>query len=708
MINLAKVTLFLSLAFSATVYAQTPSAMAPMVPNGGGSSASIAPVVTIISTPGFTTVTPPAGAKSVEYTIIGAAAGAGSGAREAPGVIRTGGAGSSGGALSGPKHIPIASLGNGASFPVLVGAGGPGGAAVSSNSTVGNAGSVGDNTGIGAVWSLVLPNPLGAIQFNGIDSDNSGKFCLVGNAGNIYSSPDSLTWTSRTSGTTASLNGVVWAASLSKFIAVGNNGTILTSPDCVTWTARTSNIATAASSTASITTTVLTTTGSTTGAWAVGQTLAGAGVTTGTIINGSALTSPTACSPNCTGTGGAGTYSVSASQTVGSETITGLPALYSVMFDGTTLIAVGNNGTIDTSTDGITWTVNAFTSANTLSQSAWDGASLYIAVDSIGEIVSASSPTGTWTASASITPNTSYLLFGVATNGTGTWVTNGSNGLVYSCATSCGTAGNWTQHGNPLGRTQPLYASFANGFFFAAGYYSLDGITWLATGTGSLTPARVIYSTIDNMWHAAHVAAFSSRMAGPLPTFGALSLYGANPGPGGSTAASITGGALIDTSVGYLTTGAGGNASSTAAASAGGSGACGGGGAAGSADAANVNRAASRGGPGSNQTGGTQTFGDNGTPGALLPTTPTSQIGNLLSIGGSGGGGGAFNASTAGQTGANGASPCGGAGGGGPADNGFNSGAGGTGGNGEVRLIWYFSQILKPANDNQLVSVAVA
>ena len=89
---------------------------------------------------------------------------------------------------------------------------------------------------------------------------------------------------------------------------------------------------------ASISTTTMTVTGSPTGIpIAVGQVVSGSGVTAGTYI--SALG---------TGTGGAGTYTVSASQTVGSESMTGIfpPSEFHLSRTGFNLNA-GNFQTID-------------------------------------------------------------------------------------------------------------------------------------------------------------------------------------------------------------------------------------------------------------------------------------------------------------------------------------------------------------------------
>ncbi|WP_189013619.1 S-layer homology domain-containing protein [Paenibacillus marchantiophytorum] len=68
----------------------------------------------------------------------------------------------------------------------------------------------------------------------------NSQFVAVGWSGKIATSPDGITWTTRTSGTTSVFRDVAYGNGL--YVAVGENGAIYTSPDAVTWTSRTSNI----------------------------------------------------------------------------------------------------------------------------------------------------------------------------------------------------------------------------------------------------------------------------------------------------------------------------------------------------------------------------------------------------------------------------------------------------------------------------------
>jgi hypothetical protein len=79
------------------------------------------------------------------------------------------------------------------------------------------------------------PYPLYGVNYGG------GTFVAVGRSGTILTSPDGVTWMSRTSGTPRNLWGITYGNNT--FVAVGDGDTILTSPDGVIWTPRVSGTA---------------------------------------------------------------------------------------------------------------------------------------------------------------------------------------------------------------------------------------------------------------------------------------------------------------------------------------------------------------------------------------------------------------------------------------------------------------------------------
>ncbi|MEO8235611.1 MAG: hypothetical protein ABI549_09380, partial [Flavobacterium sp.] len=67
----------------------------------------------------------------------------------------------------------------------------------------------------------------------------NGKFVAVG-SNIVMTSPDGITWTTRTAAANNNWNSVTYGNSL--FVAVSNSGTgnrVMTSPDGITWTSRT-------------------------------------------------------------------------------------------------------------------------------------------------------------------------------------------------------------------------------------------------------------------------------------------------------------------------------------------------------------------------------------------------------------------------------------------------------------------------------------
>jgi hypothetical protein len=91
-------------------------------------------------------------------------------------------------------------------------------------------------------WTQRMGGEVNATWY-GVTYNGSDLYVVYGSAGKLYTSPDGITWTSRTSGFgSTTIFKVIYANSL--WVAVGNNGTITTSTDGITWTARTSNMST--------------------------------------------------------------------------------------------------------------------------------------------------------------------------------------------------------------------------------------------------------------------------------------------------------------------------------------------------------------------------------------------------------------------------------------------------------------------------------
>jgi len=119
-------------------------------------------------------------------------------------------------------------------------------------SQTGNSGKYLTTNGTSSSWATVSSgantwtsriNPGSGGNINSIAYNGSNMYVAGASAGYLYSSPDGITWTSRTSGFGSNpINKVIYANSL--FVAVGNQGTITTSSDGITWTARTANMST--------------------------------------------------------------------------------------------------------------------------------------------------------------------------------------------------------------------------------------------------------------------------------------------------------------------------------------------------------------------------------------------------------------------------------------------------------------------------------
>jgi hypothetical protein len=167
-------------------------------------------------------------------------------------------------------------------------------------------------------------NSLNAIVWSGT------QFVAVGSSGTIRTSPDGKIWTSRTVDSAYHLQGITWSGT--QFVAVGVLGIILTSPDGINWTART---------------------------------------TLATNISGDLF--DVVWSGTQFVVTGVGTILTSPDGVTWTTHVVGNAALYSVVWTGTQFIAVGQYGTIMTSLDGVTWTTQSTSYGSTLLDIVWSG-----------------------------------------------------------------------------------------------------------------------------------------------------------------------------------------------------------------------------------------------------------------------------------------------------------------------------------------------
>jgi hypothetical protein len=180
------------------------------------------------------------------------------------------------------------------------------------------------------------------VEFNQIAYNGSNLYVAVGSNGALYSSPDGITWTSRTSGFGANeIQDVAFANSL--WVAVGVNGTLTTSTDGITWTARTSNMSTN---------------------------------TIRNVVYANSLWVAVGSGGGTTNTGGIIYSSDGITWTRKSQSVNVGTTYYSVAWNGTNWIvgaSFSTNNFLYASTPSGTWTVGATAANGTIQWIVWDG-----------------------------------------------------------------------------------------------------------------------------------------------------------------------------------------------------------------------------------------------------------------------------------------------------------------------------------------------
>ena len=205
----------------------------------------------------------------------------------------------------------------------------------------------------GLAW-VTLTNPVPAASLNAV-TYNSGRFLAVGSGGVILLSTDAVTWAKQTSVTSNDLYAV--SNNGTGFIATGANGTILTSGDGATWAV-----------VPPVTTNALYGITSGNGYFVA----VGAAGTLLTSMNG--VTWQTVTSLSTSDLRGV-TYGVPQYYANGVLTLN-QPAA--------TFVAIGANGTLVTSPDGVTWTLRPQISTTQLNAVTYG--QQFIAVDTVGSI----------------------------------------------------------------------------------------------------------------------------------------------------------------------------------------------------------------------------------------------------------------------------------------------------------------------------------
>lgn len=276
----------------------------------------------------------------------------------------------------------------------------------------------------------------------------AGVYVYGDGSGNIYSSPDMVTWTSRHNMAAVITRAIIWTGSL--FVATGSNvgggtGTISTSPDGITWTAKTTPQTT-------------------------NRDIAfGAGVAIS--AGGTALYS----SPD---------YTTWTSRQAGSFQAVAHNGL--AVGSGSMFVGVAG-AAIYTSPDGLTWTSRTNPSGTNMNSVTF-GNGVWVATGDSSVILSSSDAGVTWTArtSTTTTAGSSYSFYSVAYNA-GRFIAATSSVMAGAPA-----AGFWASSdgitwrpvggtGNAATASQPRYLSAGNSRFLCANQASslsnsLDGL----------------------------------------------------------------------------------------------------------------------------------------------------------------------------------------------------------------------------------------
>lgn len=372
----------------------------------------------------------------------------------------------------------------------------------------------------GTTFTYLTSIDSGIENFRSIYQNGAGLFTVTTGSGKIYTSSTGLSWTSRTSGVSTSLNatyydGTTWVVvgdsgviltstngttftsgtsgvtnnllSISKlstttWIAVGASGTIITSPNATTWTTRSSGVAVDLRSV-----TVANLGGGTYNAVAVGRSGVGIsssdGITWGTALSNSA-TDPT----------GATVTVGDLNQIIYLTFTTPQTVTYSYY------IAVGDNGRVLVSSNASSWFTKTTSTASDFQGITYVNNYFYTVGD-IGLTYDISQDSATWTEN-SIYYSTNGLapdVYSAATSGTYNIIV-GQYGYTYHSTSQYKYFRKSTQS-----FADTLYSVIYTTKYTSVGgtgqiVYSIDGISWtsLSFSYGNNTTTRSLQGKLDD------------------------------------------------------------------------------------------------------------------------------------------------------------------------------------------------------------------
>ena len=340
-------------------------------------------------------------------------------------------------------------------------------------------------------------------------SDKLGMFVAVGSQGKIRTSYDGLEWTTRTSGTTDNLYGVMYSEKKELFVITGNNGTILTSSDGINWTSQTSGVSVALYSVAysdnmnifvisGYSGTILTSTNGTD--W----TERTSGVTTKlyrvcySFKLGLFLITSDSSTNTLLSTDGINWQEGTISNSVYEVAFCGVLGLF---------IAVGRNGTINTSPDGMNWTTTQLQETVALYGAIYSDSLKKIFVSGESGVIAESINSTEWIV---IKKGFTETIYDVCyAKDLGLYVAVGGSNRAYVMTSTDFI--NWTERFTDGSTSQyPLkticYSQekhlFVTTSQYGKMYSSTDGINWVSvtTGLGTIEMDCVIYAKTPELF----------------------------------------------------------------------------------------------------------------------------------------------------------------------------------------------------------------